>query len=131
MLKPPVKDDIDDAGKDLIEVSLAPAWALRPAGVGSGGAAAARMAALGAASVDGLTSAQRGLLGVVLCLLVLEPAKAMREDRLWKTLENLDADRFALGESNCDAEEWKAMQQSAIEYTRKLIDTFERRQHIE
>ena len=40
-------------------------------------------------------------------------------------------DNFALGESNCDAEEWKAMQQSAIEYTRKLIDTFERRQHIE
>jgi hypothetical protein len=106
VLKPPVKDDIDDAGKDLTPVALAPAWLLRPAGVGAGGAAAARMAALGAASVDGLTTAQRGLLGVVLCLLVLEPAKAMREDRLWKTLENLDADRFALGESKAGA--WPA-----------------------
>lgn len=46
---------------------------------------------------------------------------------MWK---NKARDNFALGESNCDAEEWKAMQQSAMEYTRKLIDTFERRQHI-
>jgi hypothetical protein len=46
---------------------------------------------------------------------------------MWK---NKARDNFALGESNCDAEEWKAMQQLAIEYTRKVIDTFERRQHI-
>jgi hypothetical protein len=46
---------------------------------------------------------------------------------MWK---NKAKDNFALNESNYDAEEWKAMQQDAIEYTRKLIITFERRKHL-
>ena len=99
VIKPPTKEDVEDARKNnYCDVAQAPMWMLRQVPSADAAAACANEAAA-AAGVDGLTLAQRGLLGVVLCLLMLEPAKAMREDRLWATLRELDPERFALTEA--------------------------------
>lgn len=103
VLKAPIKEDFEYANKGHVPTKLAPAWVLRRTIGDEGGPHVAdvcsRNAAVASASVDGLTAAQRGLLGVVLCLLLLEPAKALREDRLWHLLQQLDSERFALGEN--------------------------------
>ena len=87
-----------DKENPLSEAKLEPAWLLRrPPPRGASGAGALRAGGeAGAASVDGLTAAQRGLLGVVLSLVLLESAKAIREDRLWATLALFDPARFAI-----------------------------------
>jgi len=82
---------------ELPDIVRLPSWALRRLPP-SGPATAEELeegAHAAAAAVDGLSAAQRGLLGVVLSLLLLEPGKVMREDRLWGALARFDSDRFA------------------------------------
>jgi hypothetical protein len=45
---------------------------------------------MGNFAVDGFSVQQRGLLGIILCLILLEPTKSVREDQLWLSLQELD-----------------------------------------
>jgi hypothetical protein len=118
----PTKEDLEDKGKKAaIEVRRTGSWLLRRLGAGdapplgdddddadgygdeeefqNGGAASriahpTRMVKDAAGAVDGLTLAQRGLLMVVCVAIMLEPAKAIREDALWAHLHAADPERF-------------------------------------
>jgi hypothetical protein len=86
---PPLGDadaDADGHGDEEFQDGLASSRIAHPS----------RMAMDAAGSVDGLTLAQRGLLMVVCVAIMLEPAKAIREDALWAHLHAADPERFPM-----------------------------------